>query len=118
MCIELSYVVCIMVCIELSLCFAGIDVTKLFRSDYDHGVEEFLRDMRMSRFHAYLRDYMDHGDCGRRNCSTCGSHQYCTSMYPRIVCAGVGSVMANARTTGSYAVLSLVLSFPLLGTHC
>ena len=46
----------------------GVDTTKLFQSE--HGIEGYLRDTNMETFHAYLRAYMDHGDCGRRNCST------------------------------------------------
>jgi hypothetical protein len=87
----------------LHLCAVGVDVTKLFRSDFDHGIEEFIRDTDIKRFHRYLRDYMDHGNCGRRNCSTC-VHVWLVVRDWLVPCVGVGSLMVKGRIIDSYAV--------------
>ena len=43
----------------------GVDTRTLFTQG---GVEMFLKP-RGPLFHSYINAYMDHGDCGRRNCS-------------------------------------------------
>ena len=49
---------------------AKVDVTSLFSAKV-HGIESFLN-THTKLFHSYLNDYMQHGDCGRRNCSRRG----------------------------------------------
>jgi hypothetical protein len=49
----------------------GTDVSSVFKAD---GVEAFLNPSRMIVFNDYLRSYMDHGNCGRPDCSRSRCH--------------------------------------------